>query len=122
MRTYVFIYFMAFAMMVTGMICFVTIIYNTAGMYNILFGIFEWIVNEIPNCFTIVVQCTICFKYYWYLSQIMNNIGSNMNMKDFSYLLVQYKNIYILKAFQTDYNFTLKWYVVLYIVSWLFDE
>eukprot|EP01084_Bolivina_argentea_P277334 473429_1 len=120
MKTYVFIYFMAFGMIVIGIICFDTAFFNTEYMYDLIVGIFTWIVNEIPNCFTIVVQSTICFKYYWYLSQIMNNIKYNMNMKEINYLLVQYKSTY--EAFTNDYNFTLKWSVILYIVSWLFDE
>ena len=65
----------------------------------------------LPVYFALIVQSVICYKYHWYLLQLINNLG---NM-DYNQLHIQYINIY--KEWKTDYNSYLKWTIQLVIIS-----
>ena len=66
---------------------------------------------NIQFLFVLIVQSAICYKYHWYLLQIINNFES----MDLSALHLQYQDVYA--EWKKDYNVYLKWTIQVAIIS-----
>ena len=72
------------------------------------------ILIETPNFLTLIIHCVICYKYHWFLKQLMAEIRNNTNLNRVS---MEYK--VISDTFKVDYNFFLRWCVIIYATDWL---